>query len=333
MRGDPKCSAGPNAVWDEAPAIFKEKIARKGNSKGKGGPKVKGKGKQQRNVGKRGPQTSGQAKTPCPNWSRGNGFCKYGPNCRNSHDGPKGGGAQSSKRKQEVIFLATKKGKKARKQLSSLLIKEMKESIGRDTEKLGQSNISEDEHLYQLIRGVPTVIIAREKNEDGPEYRPLQPQSISNWDLGEEDIDIEDLDLVSPQKFETWKIIRDQEKYREYLSEKIPEDKYVDNLHMDEARASSPRSHAWKNEIPVDFTVTLMATMGSSGESTSSESKSSSEEDDSTSSETESSGEDGSSNVGQKRDTSPGQSNFSGQLKTPCLNWFRLGEMDSANTD
>ena len=118
MRGDPKCPAGPNAVWDGAPAIFKERIARKGIAKGKGS-KGKGKGKL-RNQGKRGSQAVGQSKTPCPNWSRGNGFCKYGPNCRNSHDGPKGGGALANKRKQEVVFLTTKKGKKARKQLSSI---------------------------------------------------------------------------------------------------------------------------------------------------------------------------------------------------------------------
>ncbi len=29
MRGDPKCPAGPNAVWDGAPAIFKERIAKR----------------------------------------------------------------------------------------------------------------------------------------------------------------------------------------------------------------------------------------------------------------------------------------------------------------
>ncbi len=114
MRGDPKCPAGPNAIWEGAPAIFKDRIARKGGSKGKG----KGKGIHQRNLGKRGfqpGQSNLLAKTPCPNWSRGNGFCKYGPNCRNSHDGPKGGRPLSNKRKNEVVFLATKKGKKARK--------------------------------------------------------------------------------------------------------------------------------------------------------------------------------------------------------------------------
>jgi hypothetical protein len=46
------------------------------------------------------------------------------------------------------VFLATKKGKKARKQLSTLLIKDMKDSL----EKVGQSNskqeVDDDAHLY-----------------------------------------------------------------------------------------------------------------------------------------------------------------------------------------
>ncbi len=178
MRGDPKCPAGPNSVWDGAPAIFKERMARKEGPKGKG--KCKG---HQRNLGKCGFPQSGQSnllsKTPCPNWSRGNGFCKYGPNCRNSHDGPKGSRPQANKRKNEVVFLATKKGKKARKQLSLLLIKDLKESFEKGA---GQSNpkteIDEELHLYQLIRGVPTVMISRGENEAGLDYRPLKPKSI-----------------------------------------------------------------------------------------------------------------------------------------------------------
>jgi hypothetical protein len=122
MRGDPKCPAGPNGIWDGAPEVFKERIRKrlKSGNKGKG----KGKGKPvQRNLGNRA-QKGNASKMPCPNWSRGNGFCKYGPACRYSHDGPKGGKPQDQKkRKHEVVFLTTKKGKKARKQLSTLLIR------------------------------------------------------------------------------------------------------------------------------------------------------------------------------------------------------------------
>ena len=158
MRGDPKCPAGPNGIWAGAPEVFKDRIRKrnKGGNKGKG----KGKGKPvQRNYGNRAPM-SGANKTPCPNWSRGNGFCKYGPACRYSHDGHKGGGKpQDLKRKSEVVFLTTKKGKKARKQLSSLLIKEMKNELGEIGNQPNTDN--EDSTLYQLIRGVPSAIISR----------------------------------------------------------------------------------------------------------------------------------------------------------------------------
>ncbi len=34
--------------------------------------------------------------TPCQNWSSRDGFCRFGANCKYSHDGPKGGEAGSS---------------------------------------------------------------------------------------------------------------------------------------------------------------------------------------------------------------------------------------------
>jgi len=168
LRGDPKCPAGPNAIWDGAPEVWKERVRKRGKGPGKG----KGKGKPtQRNLGKRGHQEN-QAKTPCPNWSRGNGYCKFGPNCRYSHDGPKAG----KKRKNEVVFLTTKKGKKARKQLSSLLMKDIQDMSkkGNATEK-GQDD---DDHLYQLIRGVPSVVISRGGNEI--DYIPQRPKYKTN---------------------------------------------------------------------------------------------------------------------------------------------------------
>ncbi len=74
MRGEPKCPAGPNAIWDGAPEVWKERVRKRG-----GGQKGKGKGKGkpgQRNLGKRGGPMAGQplAKTPCPNWTLGTDF-------------------------------------------------------------------------------------------------------------------------------------------------------------------------------------------------------------------------------------------------------------------
>jgi hypothetical protein len=92
MRGDPKCPAGPNGIWVGAPQVFKDRVLKKGS---KGG---KGKGKpNQRNLGKR--KQGEHEKTPCPNWNRGNGYCKFGPSCRYSHDGPKGGRPNENKRR------------------------------------------------------------------------------------------------------------------------------------------------------------------------------------------------------------------------------------------
>ena len=78
MRGDPQCPAGPNAIWEGAPAVWKERIR---DRQRKGGTPFKGKGKgkrAQRTLGKRNMRDEAP-KEPCPNWSRGNGFCKYGP--------------------------------------------------------------------------------------------------------------------------------------------------------------------------------------------------------------------------------------------------------------
>jgi hypothetical protein len=94
-------------------------------------------------------------KEPCPNWSRGNGFCKYGPNCRLSHDGKKGGAKKGHF--QEAVFLTTKKGKKARKKLTSLVIKDVKESISAKGTSSQNNEDEDDDHLYQLIKGTPTV--------------------------------------------------------------------------------------------------------------------------------------------------------------------------------
>ena len=132
-------------------------------TKGKG--KGKGKGSQ-RTLGKRNMRDEAP-KEPCPNWSRGNGFCKYGPNCRLSHDCPKGG---VKKVKPESVFLTTKKGKKARKKLTSLVIKDVKDSMSsKKNQKVsfaGNEDDDDDDHLYQLIRGTPTVLILRgEKDE------------------------------------------------------------------------------------------------------------------------------------------------------------------------
>ncbi len=115
------------------------------------------------------------------------------------------------------MFLATKKGKKARKQLSTLLIKDMKDSLG----KVGQSNskqeVDEDAHLYHLIRGVPTVMISRGVDAAGLDYRPLKPKSFSS--------------VVENGDDENWAHVPKEDEYiplpRTYIEYLKEEDKYI----------------------------------------------------------------------------------------------------------
>jgi hypothetical protein len=240
MRGDPKCPAGLNAIWDGAPEVWKERVR-----KCAGGQKGKGKGKWkpgQRNFGKRGGPITGQplAKTPCPNWIRGNGFCKYGNNCRYSHDGPK---AANKKRKNELVFLTTKKGKKARKQLSSLLMKDIRDS----SNKSGDDKYNkEDDHLYQLIRGVPFILISRGGND--VDYKPRRPNYTTDDDSDNDD------------KFPP--LTKREEEMLTNLYNAT--NKYEAAIAMQpEAARLDKRSHAWKEKQHVDFTVTLTILAGS----------------------------------------------------------------------
>jgi len=233
MRGDSSCAAGPNGVWDGAPQVWKDRVKKSGN---KGGAKGQGKGKgapQQRNKGKRdGGDKGAKEKQPCHNWSRGNGFCKYAEACRYSHDGPKGGQGKPNesglgKRKGDAVFLATKKGKKARKKLTSLLLKDLKEDGGeKGKDKANDSD--DDDHLYQLIRGVPTVMIKSNQNTKH-DYVPVRQREVYNSD---DDID-EDKDFNERDEARDYSVeIIDGMRYLQYESKagqsnlgKSPEDK------------------------------------------------------------------------------------------------------------
>ena len=47
--------------------------------------------------------------------------------------------------------------------------------------------LSDDDHLFQLIRGVPTVMISR-GGEEGVDYKPLKPKSISSVDTDRDEM-------------------------------------------------------------------------------------------------------------------------------------------------
>ena len=176
IRGDPRCPAGPDAIWEGAPAVWRDRIQNRGG-RARNAPKGKGKGKGKgkpspRHLGKRNARDDAP-KESCPNWGRGNGFCKYGPNCRLSHDGPKGG---AKKQKNQLVFLTTKKGKKARKKLTSLVVRDIKDSLAKNNDQ-SKDGRDEDTSLYRLIRGVPTGIILRGE-ETKVDFVPKNPKSF-----------------------------------------------------------------------------------------------------------------------------------------------------------
>ena len=82
FKGDPACKAGPNEVWSGAPESFKAKVKNGGKGKGnKGKAKGQGGGNRQRNQ----KDNTVEKKIPCKFYNSGNGYCKFGDNCRHSH--------------------------------------------------------------------------------------------------------------------------------------------------------------------------------------------------------------------------------------------------------
>jgi hypothetical protein len=100
----------------------------------------------------------------CFNFSRGNGYCKYGDACKFKHDGPKGGG-ESGKRKAALIapkgIVKTKeKGKKKKvvKSFASMVVKDLKEMFAKRKDgneagsEEGEKTDEEDDYLFKLVR-------------------------------------------------------------------------------------------------------------------------------------------------------------------------------------
>jgi hypothetical protein len=168
FKGDAECSAGPNDVWSGAPEGFKARLKKGGKGKGKGnsgkgkGRGTSGKGSRQRNS--KGP--SDESKIPCKFWSPGNGYCKFGDNCRHSHQGKKGG-----KRKGSSTVLLTSKDKKAKKELVTMVINDLKSAMGQK-KQVGSNDKDGDEDLYNLVRGKKSSLTIQSLDEDSDEYVP-----------------------------------------------------------------------------------------------------------------------------------------------------------------
>jgi hypothetical protein len=144
----------------------------------------------------------------CHNWSRGNGFCKYEPNCNYKHEGPQGG----KKRGADAAALLISGGsKKSRRKLVSLLVKDIRENLKEadaPRREVNNNREDDDDRIYELIRGAPTCIITR--NVYGRKDLDGSPHSS--------DDDFDMANLAQPEKFETLKRIKDKDKTRKALA-------------------------------------------------------------------------------------------------------------------
>jgi hypothetical protein len=101
----------------------------------------------------------------CFNFSRGNGYCKYGDACKFKHEGPKGGGGGG---KRKAAFIAPKgivkkkkkgKKKKAAKSFASMMAKDLKEIMAKGSDSSeagsedGEKGDGDNYSLFRLIRG------------------------------------------------------------------------------------------------------------------------------------------------------------------------------------
>ena len=83
-RGDSICTASSGAIWAGAPEAWKKRQKKgKGGGRGNGDAKRKQKG--------RGRGNGNRDDGVCRNWTTGNGYCKFGDNCKFLHSGKKGG--------------------------------------------------------------------------------------------------------------------------------------------------------------------------------------------------------------------------------------------------
>jgi hypothetical protein len=153
MRGAEECRAEKDAVWGGAPKAYLEKIQRKFGATPSSGKRT---------------LPSSDAKTPCPYWSSGDGYCKFAERCKIDHSGPQGG---SSKRAREFGKGGKGKGKGkgrggGKGKRTSLMIQKKGARFGNlkdegNASMMVRSNgaMSEDEgesaetELYNLMRG------------------------------------------------------------------------------------------------------------------------------------------------------------------------------------
>ena len=164
-RGDKKCSAGANDVWAGAPDSFKTLVKKRGAQEFANKAPKKFKSGGAGNDKQRNAKPDEGERGICFNWSRGNGYCKYGDACRFKHEGTKGN-IGGGKRKAALIApkVVKKKGAGQKKQakakgVASMVVKDLKEFFKKGEDDPGSDGDVDDkgsegdDTLFNLVRG------------------------------------------------------------------------------------------------------------------------------------------------------------------------------------
>jgi hypothetical protein len=163
---DATCKGKEGDFQKDAPEWFKHKA---GENKGTGNGYAKGKGKGKSSGSRNWKRKGDSGKPPCANYNKRNGYCKWGDNCRFSHDGPKDGKRKSTS---SATKAAVKKQKKA---MMSMLVKVL-DDVEEKEAKPKEKQVSGKERLMQIVRGEGKLVGVVTAEDDERNYVPLRPK-------------------------------------------------------------------------------------------------------------------------------------------------------------
>ena len=159
-------------------------VKKRGSEFPKGGKSKGGKGKG--NPSQRNARPDDKDKGICFNFSRGNGYFKFGDVCRFKHEGPKGGGGGGKRKVNPTLLAANANPKKKLKgnaaksgrSIASMVMKDLKEMFKGDKED--EEDDKDDHTLFNLVRGESKkrVNFLVTLAEGGKEYVPVRASSM-----------------------------------------------------------------------------------------------------------------------------------------------------------
>jgi hypothetical protein len=160
-RGDPECTAAKGDVWSGAPDSWKDRQKKRNNDRGKG----RDRGNQKKEKKKNGNRDAGV----CRNFTTGNGYCRFGDNCKFLHEKARGKGRGNGGRNRGRGRGRNEGGgggkliKKEKKNIAAMVLKtitqkakdafEKKRPREYDADSDDRTSKAARDDLYKLLRG------------------------------------------------------------------------------------------------------------------------------------------------------------------------------------